>query len=226
MIATLTTPALAPANDAEAATVTATRAATNGTAILHPRKLGFLIASLSSLSSLQCTCAPFFRFRTSTSSDPLGHASLFPLRSGTRGGLVGFTHPVAASSKPTEAAIPDPHQASGRDEHDDEKDDPDDGVERPAEECAAEAQPGDREVAHVVLDHDEHERAEPGALDAHEAADHRHHEQVDRLGQVDVAGSDLPAPPHVENAAERRDERREAERERAVQRNVVAERGH
>ena len=59
----------------------------------------------------------------------------------------------------------------------------------------AAADHGQLDVADVVVDHDEGEGAEPGALDPGEAADHGHHEQLDRRGQAEVARRDLPVPP-------------------------------
>ncbi len=67
---------------------------------------------------------------------------------------------------------------------------------------------------------------EPGRLDAVEAADHRDHEHVDHRAEIDRGGVDVPVPPDEQDAAERRDERREAERECAVEHDVVAQRAH
>ena len=70
------------------------------------------------------------------------------------------------------------------------------------------------------------EGADPGALEPVEAADDGDHEHVDRRAEVDRRRVDVAVPPDEEHAADRRDERREPERERAVEDDVVAERGH
>src|SRR5438874_3017466 len=106
-------------------------------------------------------------------------------------------------------SVPNPHQPVRRDEHDQQEDDPDHGVERAAEERPAEPEEGEGEAPNVVLEDDEGERAEPRAFDPRQPADHGDHEQADRLGEVDVAGRDLPAPPDVQDAAQRGQERRE-----------------
>ena len=100
-----------------------------------------------------------------------------------------------------------------------EEDEADDRVEAAADD-------GHLDVPDVVVDHDEREGAEPRPLDAAEAADHGDHEQLDRRAEPDVRRRDLPVPPDEEHAGERRDEGGEPERERAVERDVVAERGH
>src|SRR5581483_8487288 len=102
---------------------------------------------------------------------------------------------------PIEETGPDTEQAVGGDDHDREEDDPDDRVEAPAEEGSSEPEPGDVRVRRDVRVHDdEHESADPGALDSQKTADHGHHEQVDRRREVDVARRDLTAPPRVEHA--------------------------
>src|SRR6266550_5689212 len=205
MIATRTTPALLLANDAEAATVSPTATTSSGTAILQLRQLALLIASISSLSFLRLP-GPFL-FKTVILSVSRAYLKVVRSRSSfhqgfdTHRGLIGRPRP-AATAAPREDAIPDAHQAPRGDQNNDEEDDPDDGVEGPAEERATHAQQRHVEVTHVVLDHDESEGADPGALDPQEAADHRHDEQVDRLGKVDVSRRDLTAPPDVEDAAE------------------------
>src|SRR5947207_825529 len=70
---------------------------------------------------------------------------------------------AARTARRREHAVPDAHQAAGRDADDEQEEDADDRVERAAEERAAEAQPRHPEVTDVVLDHDERECAEPGA---------------------------------------------------------------
>src|SRR5690348_15289091 len=86
-------------------------------------------------------------------------------RLGVRDEVVGRLRLPALAAELAERAVPDPEQPAGGDEHDHEEDDPDDRVERPAEQRAAETDAGHVEVADVVLDHDERERAEPRALD-------------------------------------------------------------
>ncbi len=106
-----------------------------------------------------------------------------------------------------------------------QEDETDDRVEAAADVHVVE-QLGEPAVADVVVDQDERERADPRALDPGEAADHRHDEQVDRRRQADVARGDLALPPDEQDAGERREERGEAEGERPVQRDGVAERAH
>ena len=65
---------------------------------------------------------------------------------------------------------------------------------------------GQLDVADVVVDDDEREGAEPGALDPGEAADHRDHEQLDRGGEADVARRDLPLPPDEQDPRDGSDE--------------------
>ena len=77
-----------------------------------------------------------------------------------------------------------------------------------------------------LLISEERDRAEPRALDAAEPADDRDHEQLDRRVETHRRRRELPEPPRVEDASERRDERADAEGERPVERDVVAERGH
>ena len=80
--------------------------------------------------------------------------------------------------------------------------------------------------ADVVLDDDERKRAEPGSLEAREPSDHADDEQVDRGTDADRSRIDLAVPPDEEDAAERRDEPGDAEGQRPVERDVVAERAH
>src|ERR1700712_3118819 len=73
-----------------------------------------------------------------------------------------------------EAALPDPEQAVGREQHDGEEDQPDQGVER------AELDASDREVGRrqAVVDVDVGERADERALDPAQAADDGDDEDV------------------------------------------------
>src|SRR2546423_4664169 len=113
MIATRTTPALAPANDTEAVTVSPTTATSTGTATLHPRKLGLLISSLPSLSS-----CPLVRRGAILS---VSHIDLkysrgrvpVPSTSGARGRLIGSSQWAAAARKLRHSPIPGAHQARG-----------------------------------------------------------------------------------------------------------------
>ena len=89
-----------------------------------------------------------------------------------------------------------------------------------------EARPDEADLLRVVVEDDEEERADPGALEPVEPADDGDHEHVDRRAEVDRRRVDVAVPPDEEDAADRRDERREAERDRPVQHDVVAERGH
>src|SRR5438874_3098785 len=122
---------------------------------------------------------------------------------------------------------PDTKQPVGGDDHDREEDDPDDRVEAPAKQRPSESEAGDMRVRRDVGVHDdEHESAYPRALDPDETPDHGHDEQVARRREVDVAGSDLTAPPGVEHPRHGGEKSAEREGERAVERDVVAERGH
>ncbi len=47
----------------------------------------------------------------------------------------------------------------------------------------------------AVLEHDEDERADPGALEPEEAADDGDHEDVERRAEVDRARRDAAVPP-------------------------------
>ena len=76
----------------------------------------------------------------------------------------------------------------------------------------------EREIAHVVVGDDEHERAEPRAFEVGDAADHGDDQQVDRRADRDRGRIDLTVPPDVEHAGDPGDEAGERERERAVQR--------
>src|SRR6266480_730220 len=145
MIATRTTPALLLANEEDAATERPAATRANGTSVFQ-RKLGFFIVMPSLIRRIGPGDSG--QVRETLSSRHVRQ----PLAS-------------AGSRRPRTRADP----AAGRDEHDHEEEDPDDRVERAAEERAAEAQTGHLEVADVVLDHDEREGAEPGALDPPEA---------------------------------------------------------
>ena len=81
-------------------------------------------------------------------------------------------------------AIPDAHRAVWRDDDDHQEDEADHGVEASRRSRARLRATGIR-CRDVVVDHDERERAEPGALDPAEAADHRDDEQLDRRTEAD-----------------------------------------
>ncbi len=93
-----------------------------------------------------------------------------------------------------------PDQPVGRENDDEQEDDPDDGVEAAADLDRVE-ELGQPAVADVVVDDDEGERADPGALDPPEPADHRDDQQVDRRAEADVARSDLSLPPDEQDPA-------------------------
>ena len=82
----------------------------------------------------------------------------------------------------------------------------------------------ERQRAQVVVGDDEDERAEPRALEVADAADDGDDEEVERRPDGDRVGVDLAVPPDVEHAGDAGDEPGEAERQRAVQRHVEAER--
>ena len=107
----------------------------------------------------------------------------------------GVPPPRLAAGTPE--AVPQSHEPVRRDDDDDQEDQADDRVEAAADH-------GQLDVADIVVDDDEGEGADPGALDPGEAADDGDHEQLDRGGQADVAGRDLPVPPDEEHAGERR----------------------
>src|SRR5438094_252723 len=118
MIATRTTPARLLANEDDARTEMPTPITASGTSVFQ-RKLGFFIVIALPLSSTGLGDCSQARVRLSSRC-----RRPHPARPGRNGGC----------------AVPDPHQPAGRDEHDQEEQDPDDRVERPAEEGAAEAQ--------------------------------------------------------------------------------------
>ena len=73
---------------------------------------------------------------------------------------------------------------------------------------------------------DERERPHEGAFDSRETADDSHHEQRDRRVEPEVGGRDLAVPPGREHARDSREQTGEGEREHAMERHRVAERGH
>ncbi len=82
------------------------------------------------------------------------------------------------------------------------------------------------DVRRVVVDDDEDERAQPRSLEPVEPADHGDHEHVDGRAEADRRRRDLRVPPDEEDPGDRRDEAGEDEGQRAVQRDVVAQRAH
>src|SRR5919108_4442675 len=83
---------------------------------------------------------------------------------------------VADPPKLSPEAVADAEQAARREQHDREEDDPDHRME-PLLGESDRIQEAD--VADVVVEDDEDEGPDPGALDPVETADHRHHEQVE-----------------------------------------------
>src|ERR687898_1480049 len=149
--------------------------------------------------------------------DPLSRSAR--LRSSLAGNGGGIRGSAAAPSQGTPEAVPNPPEPVRRDDDDDQEDQADDRVEAAADH-------GQLDVADVVVDDDEGEGAEPGALNPDEAADDRDDEQLDRGGETEVARCDLPVPPDEEDSGDGGNERCEAESQRPVQRHVEAERGH
>jgi hypothetical protein len=88
------------------------------------------------------------------------------------------------------------------------------------------ARADEADALRVVVDDDEEQGADPRALEPVEAADDGDHQQVDGCAEVDRRGVDVAVPPDEEHTADRSDEAGECERDRAVKRHVVAERGH
>src|SRR6266516_7809486 len=82
--------------------------------------------------------------------------------------------------------FPDAEQAAWRGDHDQQEDQPDDGVKTVAER-------GD--VADVVVHGDEHQRAEEGAGKLGDAADHRDHDECEGGAEPDRGGVDVAIPP-------------------------------
>src|SRR5262245_28750240 len=119
--------------------------------------------------------------------------------------------------------LPDAEDPTRREQDDHEKDDADHGVE-PLVADADVAETGNG--AEVVVEDDEDKGTDPGALEPVETADHRDDQEVDDGREIDRRRVDVVELPDVEDPGDRGDERAEAERDRPVQRHVVAERAH
>ena len=146
------------------------------------------------------------------------------------GGVIKWVGPWLPEGRRADSGdqtLPDTHQTAGREQHDQEEHDPDHRVEASSDPRQHALLVGERklDVANVVVDDDEGERAEPGSLDPAEPADDRDDQEVDRRAEAEVLRRDLAVPPDEEHTGQRRQKRREAERERSVKRDVVAERG-
>src|SRR5215217_3781548 len=113
--------------------------------------------------------------------------------------IVGVAPPPREEGEHT---LPEAHHASRRHQHDDEEDRPDQRVE---------ARPDEIDALRVVIDDDEEQRADPGALEPVEAADDGDYEQVDRRAEVDRRRVAVAVPPDEQAAGERRHERAERE---------------
>src|SRR3954471_12796732 len=104
------------------------------------------------------------------------------------GDVPGYRSPPA-----DRGPFPEPDQAVRRHEHDDQEDDADQRVEAIADHA---------HVRRVVVDQHEDERAQPGALQAVEAADDGDHQHVDRRAEADRRRRDLGVPPDEQDPAD------------------------
>src|SRR4051794_32431933 len=131
--------------------------------------------------------------------------------------LVGLVVGARPALEGPDRALPDAEQAIGGHQDDHQEHDTDQRVEPVADEP---------DVLRVVVQEHEDEGAQPGALEAVEAADDGDDEHVDRRAEADGRRRDLTVPPDEEDPADPGRQPGERERQHAVQRHAVAERAH
>src|SRR5215210_4429626 len=140
-----------PANAPDTPIDTTAASPASGSSSFQLRRF-FMCSLLASM--VPCGCDG--QSNPSLESDPLSRNAR--LRSSLPSHGRGFRRSAAAPSLGTPEAVPNPHEPVRRDDDDDEEDQADDRVEAAAEH-------GQLHVADVVVDDDERERADPGALD-------------------------------------------------------------